>query len=311
MPRTPHSTGSVPGLRLVLAPGADRAELEALLMLSPGALRHRPGVSVVRDRDQTRVLRIERPGPPALYWKEFGPRDALDTFKEFWRPSKASRAWTGAERLRELGIGTAPLVARAEAPRRGPFRHRRSLLVTEEIPDAVGLDEYLGRFPPDPSARTRREKRELLRTLGRVAARLHEGGCYHGDLRPGNILCRIGDGTPEIFLIDTDRILPRRLPGLREAARNLMQINFLFAPSFTLTDRLRLLHAYGRERNLDAATRRRLVTLYRRTVRRLRRIRRPERGRRAPSPDVAAQMQQFLSQLQARRTQVLHHSPLR
>jgi hypothetical protein len=286
------------GLRLFISPEEDSSELEQLLSLSLSGLRARDGVKVLRDRKQAWVLRIERPGRPALYWKEFGARDFLDDFKEYWRPSKAARAWRGAERLHDLGIGTARLVARGEAPRGSPFRHRRSFLVTEEIAGAVSLNMYLWEYPERASGSRAREKHELLRRLGRAVGRLHNGGTFHGDLRPGNTLCRFTEEGSELFLIDTDRVLPRRLPGLRQAVHNLMQLSFFFAPNYSFTDRLRLLDAYSRERGFDASTRRRLIAwtadwVYRRLKRRLGR-----KPRGAPRKDMPAHMQRLLARIE-------------
>jgi len=289
----------VPGLRLAIAADEDSTEIDSLLALPLSELRVRPGVEVLRDREQAWVLRIERPGRPALYWKEFGARDAFDDFKEFWRPSKAARAWEGAERLQALGIATAKPVARGEAPRGNPFRHRRSFMVTEEIADAEGLNEFLWYMPERDSGPSARWRHDLMRLIGRTVGRMHNGGFFHGDLRPSNTLCRHGKEGPEIFFIDTDRVLPRRLPGLRDAVHNLMQVSFFFAPNYSFTDRLRFLDAYARERGFDAVTRRRLIAwtadwVYRRTRRRL--------AKRSTSREkILAQMHLFLERMERRR----------
>jgi hypothetical protein len=290
-------------LRLTIAVDDDSPELEGLLSISLPQLRERPGVTVLRDREQAWVLRIERPGRPALYWKEFGARDVFDDFKEFWRPSKAARAWDGAERLMEIGTRTARLVARGEAPRGSPFRHRRSFLVTEEIVGAVSLSHVLWHVPERDSGPSACWKHDLMRLMGRTVGRMHNAGVYHGDLRPGNTLCRKGENGPEIFLIDTDRILPKRLPGLRDAVHNLMQVSFFFAPNFTFTDRLRFLDAYARERGFDRVNRRRLIAwtadwVYRRTRRRLNR--KTKAGQRK---NLLSHMQRLLDRMESRRVE--------
>lgn len=290
----------LPGLRLCIAEGQDSPELMELLGSTLAQLRQRPGVTILRNREQAWVLKIERPGLPALYWKEFGARDAFDDFKEFWRRSKAARAWEGAEKLMEIGVGTAPLVARGEAPRSNPFRHRRSFLVTEEVAGAESLSHFVWHLPDREAGESARRRHELMRLLGRTVAGMHNQGVYHGDLRPGNTLCRFAN-SPEVFLIDTDRILPKRLPGLREAVHNLMQVSFFFAPNFSFTDRLRFLDSYSRERGFDPATRRRLIGwtadwVYRRTRRRLART----GGKGAPRKQVVEQMKRLLGQMDAR-----------
>jgi len=289
--------------RLHIHPSCDDPDLRELLRLDVESLLALPNAKAVRDTSHALLVRIERAqGRPALYWKEFRPRCRMDTIKEFFRRSKAARAWQGSLDLQRIRLRTARLVAYGEAPRRSPFRMGRSFIVTEEVADAVNLLAFLLNFPSQPSVRELSRKRMILREVGRAAGRMHEGGLYHGDLRLGNILLRFGgEERPELYFVDTDRVLRRRLPGNRAAVHNLMQIMFLFVPGVTLSDRLRIVEAYAWERALGRTAARRLAkstcAWVQRRVRRRLRIAVIERDPREP----VAEMQRLLQGIEALR----------
>jgi len=78
----------------------------------------------------------------------------------------------------------------------GP-RPRYQYLLTERVPDAVGMPEALAR-------RTSAERLELVADLGRRVAELHALGFVHRDLYPRNLLVA-GDADPEWIWLDAWR----------------------------------------------------------------------------------------------------------
>ena len=147
------------------------------------------------------------------------------------RGSKASRSFRVARRLVELGIGTPTPVlwADSEDPA-GPSwfvsAYRGDLLEARYLFRALAAGSAERDYPELDSAR-------LLRAMGALARRLHEGGVWHRDLSGGNVLVEpsrfaLGrnDGSLEVAgleLVDLNRArLDRRLSRserLRDLAR--------------------------------------------------------------------------------------------
>jgi heptose I phosphotransferase len=73
----------------------------------------------------------------------------------------------------------------------------QAFVLTEEVPDAVGLMTALRTRPAG------RARRELAARLGTALARLHEAGFVHGDLYAKHVLLREADG--EFCLLDWQR----------------------------------------------------------------------------------------------------------
>jgi len=226
----------------------DYALVREWAALGDANLQTIPGAQVVREHEQTRVIKLSRPdGGAALYWKSFRDAGWIERFKDLFRPSPAARAWRGSLRLQEAGVPTAPLVAFGEA---GPENDAPPFLLTEELPDCLSINQWLERFHSDPDG-SARQKHQLMRKIGRLLSKLHRANLYHTDLRPGNILARLNSsGEFSLFLIDTDRVMRTWLRGWRESRRNLMQAMFSPSPEMTMTDRMRIAGAYAEARGL-------------------------------------------------------------
>jgi hypothetical protein len=107
------------------------------------------------------------------------------------------------------------------------------------------------RFAGALSRERLREKRELLRELGRWLRRIHGAGVYHDDWSPKNILAlRRGDAW-EFLLLDLEAVMPHKRLTRRRRSKNLGQICD-FSAGITATDRMRCLLGYaGGERRLS------------------------------------------------------------
>jgi len=165
--------------------------------------------------------------------------------------SRAKRIWENAHGLALRGIDTPKLWA-----------WDRTWVAGEWV-DSVDLHDYIRtRY----GGLGRRERLAFLFRLARLIRRFHDYGCYHRDLKAGNIL--VGEG--RILVIDLDPV--RFSDNVPENGRryNLAQLNAAVTPPLTKTDRLRLLIYYlgnctsFRERRADwvrdimAATRERM-----------------------------------------------------
>jgi tRNA A-37 threonylcarbamoyl transferase component Bud32 len=195
------------------------------------------GLARVPSAATARVHRAEHL-EPVIYFKEYLHRDGLDPLKQLLRPSRAHRALRAADTCRRAGFrAPRPVCLIETGPRRRPSR---SILATEAFENAPCLRDWIagraGRLAPA-------RRRGLLREVGRLVGTWHACGMFHGDLHPGNLLCRPeGDGMAFCFL-DIERTRRyRRLP-LRARVNDLVKLNYERLP-VTLADRMRVWDAY-------------------------------------------------------------------
>jgi len=130
------------------------------------------------------------------------------------RLEAAARA---ALRLRSAGVPTPDVIAAGWRPIAGPFC--ALALLTEAIPEAVSLHEYLLASALVPGRR-----RALLRAAGETVRAMHAAGFRHADLNLANLLVEAGSGRPRVQIIDLDGgRFAAGIPG-RAAAGNLRRL---------------------------------------------------------------------------------------
>ncbi len=218
-------------------------ELEEALWQGEEGIRRRYMPTIVESSQNSRVLRFQAScgGERTIYFKEYLRRSPLDGLKQLLYPCRAMRAFHASLILAEAGF-LAPTVVAAGWVRCG-LLGKRSFLATEEVTGVRPVHHYL--VPPhcEENCWTLRDRRELLRSLGRTIGRMHRTGIAHGDLRPGNVLARKGADGWEFFFIDNERT--RKWPWLSKRLRlkNLVQINML-PHGLSRTDRMRFFQAY-------------------------------------------------------------------
>lgn len=159
--------------------------------------------------------------------------------KDFFRPSRAYRAYRSAYHLEIAGIPTARPIAAAE--RRILRFLVRSYFLMEEICGAVALGDYLrARSEPDP---------EIIRQAARVIARLHREGFSHRDLKESNLVL---DHSGQIHMLDLDGLkflgdVPERRAAI-DLARFMRDMNQ--HPGIARGQRFLFLREYCRVRGL-------------------------------------------------------------
>ena len=126
------------------------------------------------------------------------------------RPLREARA---SNEVRRRGIPTPRVMAGAVYPS-GPFY--RADIVTEFVADAVDLAHLLFK-----EERSRRERSDVLREVGRLLARSAAAGIEHADLNARNVLVEQERGGPLPLFLDLDRcrVLP---PGVRADPRRML-----------------------------------------------------------------------------------------
>ena len=285
---------------LYLAPEFREGPAAGLARRSGAELRAMPLTRTTPSSGHSLVLRVAAgPQGPVFFRKEFLPRDWTDPIKGLLRATPARRAWDGARALQAAGVRTPPLVALGRDRESG-----RSFLITEEIARAEAAARYFERLRPPLPVDELRTKRALLCEIGATLARMHRAGLFHTDARLHNIFWRMdAEGRPEVVLLDTDRVVRRRVRWLarHEAVRNLAQVGFTLAPAVTLTDRMRILAAYRQTAGLDRPVARRLGAMALRRLRRRIEKHLRQASARRKTPAAVQAMRRFLAELDARR----------
>jgi serine/threonine protein kinase len=143
------------------------------------------------------------------------------------------------------GIATARPIASIEHRRYGMLH--KSFFVSEEIQGGKTADAYWHEVLRQlPGATGYRRRRDFLRRLAELFARLHGQRVYHNDLKDANILVvPDGSGNPEaLFLLDLDGVRKYAWLSKRRRMKNLIQLNRTFGKHLKRTERLFWLEWY-------------------------------------------------------------------
>lgn len=228
-------------MRWRAADGGD--ELAALLA---GGLRLDDGrATVVKQAPHRTVYRVVLPGVD-VHVKHYRG-EGRDHFRRLFRASRGRREFALSTEVARRGVPTLGVVGYADGnPLLG---HLDSWFVTRTLPDAVALLDFLETTLPALAASRRAAlQQRLAEAVGGLLAVQHRAGVCHADLHPGNLLLRLVDDRPELYLIDLDMV---RLSGPLDwpAARaNLVVLDRWFALRWSRTDRRRAWRAYCRGR---------------------------------------------------------------
>jgi hypothetical protein len=192
---------------------------------------------------ETELITLGRLGPfspngPHLLLRRLNYGRLSHRLRDWFRPSRAQRAFRWGLALEAAEVRTPRVVAASEDRHwRMPLR---AFLLTEEVPGARNLTEYLEQ--PGSGLVGFADR------LGAVIGRLHQAGFSHRDLTGSNILV---DREEQPWVIDLDGVR-RLLPvGLHRAARDLSRLSPWVGKHSDLLpcNEGRFLKAYCRARN--------------------------------------------------------------
>jgi len=157
--------------------------------------------------------------------------------------SSAHTELAGVLSLLAQGIGTVRPVAWGQ--RRVKPWTLESFFISEELPDAVPLDDFMSdRFTGTLSTERLAEKRRLARHVADLVRRFHEAGLNHQDLYCSHVFVGRGDERP-LYLIDLHRVQHRRWLRHRWVVKDLGQLSGSTPDGVvTLTDRMRFWKRY-------------------------------------------------------------------
>lgn len=196
----------------------------------------------VKNGAHRSVYRV-RAGGLDLFWKHAKFNGPRAWGRDLLRGPKAGIEFRRLEELRAGGIPTVTPLAWGRVEGLWP---RGSFLVTEAVPNAVTLGEYLTSkaFPVA-------ERREIAVKLADLMARVHAAGFLHTDLHPGNILLDAADQAGDWRLIDVhDLESAGRTLDIAARVKNLVTLNRWFSLRTSLTDRRSFWKAYAKVANL-------------------------------------------------------------
>jgi tRNA A-37 threonylcarbamoyl transferase component Bud32 len=225
------------------------------LLANPDAAFTQPGAKLLKQCVSSTVAELELPmpgGPRTVILKRVNTRSALDWVKNLARPSAVRRSWLFGHGLRERWLPTPRPLAMLHWYRAG-ILPAEGYLLTEKVPDAVGLSEAVRARPETRVVRAWAER------LARVIRAMHDRGVSHRDLKAPNVMLQgaatdPAGATPVLIDLVGVRAGAGAVPFARRA-KELARLNasFLTMPNVTRAERLRFLLAYlrGGERQLD------------------------------------------------------------
>jgi tRNA A-37 threonylcarbamoyl transferase component Bud32 len=185
-------------------------------------------VECVKQGDHRAVYRIETP-KGVFYAKHYRAPRWTDPWRNFFRGCPARREFQTLLALSERGVPTLRPIGWAKPV--GLPGLWDSLLLTEAIPQAVSLDEYLRTgWPKLPPADQPKITRCLLKQLAGFLARCHQAGILHEDLHTANILVVAEDVLEEAGLgTSTSSVTPHgnSIEG-QEEPQGSASVNFRF-----------------------------------------------------------------------------------
>jgi hypothetical protein len=175
------------------------------------------------------------------------------SWRFFGRASKARREFQNYAVFERLGIRGARRVACGEE-RDWIGRLRRAFIVTEAIPGAVTLTEFVRTHAAPGRPGVRALRLGLLRQLAAMICRAHAAGFYHHDLVWRNLLVtHRPPGEPQVWWIDCPRGQFDRWSPWRERRRikDLASLDKVAAELATAPERLRFVMCYLGMTRLD------------------------------------------------------------
>jgi len=215
--------------------------LDVLKLRRPSALGHG---ELVKDNPVRSVACLADPLQPdglRLYVKRYKFPHRSTRLKHLILPTQPAREWKASRALQAAGIHTCDVLA--IAVRRRNLLPREGFLVSREIPDTLGLTNFLRDQLPDLEAQRPGYRAQLIDELAALTAAIVDGGFYHHDYHAGNLLIRPQAPAGErIYVVDLHSARCRR-PGRRGLLRMLGMLA-LSLPSLSHQDQTTFLRAF-------------------------------------------------------------------
>jgi tRNA A-37 threonylcarbamoyl transferase component Bud32 len=230
----------------------DSAALSALLA-EPDEPFRRPGVVLLKDSRSSTVAEFDMSVAGVIrrvIYKRFRVTAWSDPWAALVRRTAALRSWVNGHGLRDRGLPTARPLAVFHRRRHGLAYE--GYLLTEKIPDAVDLRDYVDGLSRLPSWEGRLVVRRLIDQVAGLVRDLHRRRLSHRDLKAANVLVSPGgDGqgpcwSRGLWLIDLVGVASWHRLARARRVQNLARLHASFCqdPAVSRTDKLRFLRTY-------------------------------------------------------------------
>jgi tRNA A-37 threonylcarbamoyl transferase component Bud32 len=223
----------------------------------PDAAFERPDASILKDGRSATVAEfdlVEGDTARRVIIKRFRVTARSDPWKALLRRSSALRSWVNGQGMRERCLPTPrPL---AVIHRRSAGLAQEGYLLTEKIPDAVGLATYAAHLDSLDDSERRVLLRRRIEQLAQLLAVMHDRGVCHRDLKAANVLVSSSPNQVPSLKEDFGPFCLIDLAGATlghkvDEARRMRDLTRLHAsfhrsPGLTRADKLRFLRNYLR-----------------------------------------------------------------
>lgn len=179
------------------------ATFDSVMSLEGGRVaRNFPGRQTVRIELAPAVGMLS-----GIYLKRYSPeylsplRKLLRLLRWPGNEDEAMQEWQAMLALDALGIPVATPLAVGQDKSGGVVT--RSFLMTREIPAAVEGGTWLASLKPA-------QRREFLQRIADMARRFHAAGFVHKDFYIGHVLVSNAGASPDLYLIDLQRVMRPR-----------------------------------------------------------------------------------------------------
>ncbi|MDY6942973.1 MAG: lipopolysaccharide kinase InaA family protein [Pseudomonadota bacterium] len=205
-----------------------------------------PGWRVVGETDSVRIARTQA---PPLFEMRIFPRASWPL--RIWNALRGDAAYRFDRLTAQLIRSGLPVTAISLRGRVAGHPY-----TIAELPAGIALDVFLSN-PGDPlaAAGSLRLRRQTLRAVGAMVAKLHEAGFHHPALDGEHIFVEARPGTP--VRVGLTPAGPTRQCGplsLTAATGDLTVLGRTLKPITSVTDRFRLLQTYCESRGMRSRT---------------------------------------------------------
>ncbi len=171
----------------------------------------------------------------------------IQKFFRRWEKSLCVKEFNMAHRFLKQGFAVPAPIYCGEKRRFGLLQS--GYYLSYEITDSILLTEYLDQFDRKDGGGKIKEKRKILRDLGRYIGQMHANSMYHGILMPHHVMLKKQSGVYQIYLIDLEYSRICKRPKRRILFKDLRKLNkytkdYHEEGCLTRTDKLRFVKEY-------------------------------------------------------------------
>ena len=204
-------------------------------------------IKVYKRNHEKEIISFQYPGIPQRLLLKFAyvKGNRIQRFFRRWEKSLCEREFKNTLQFKEKGFNVPDPILYGEKRCLGMLR--KGYYLTYEVPKSILLTDYLAQL--NNREERIKEKRDILRDLGRYVGTMHTCSLYHGTLMPHHFLLEKLSHGYKIYLIDFEySLIPKRLSyGLQ--IKELRKLNkfingFQKKGLITRSDKLRFFKEY-------------------------------------------------------------------